>query len=228
MESGAYSLEVEFDFFFIRRYVYPEPQHDEWGPEKPFMDGWSYRKAHVIKGSEGAGTDYPISITVHRYPGNSSYPDSGDDVYVGYNVNEDFSDIRFLDETSHITQRPNFLEQWIERIWTENSGEADEHLCVAIWVSIEENLDTDQMIYLYYGNELATTANNGSDIFLFYDQFNKWDGTKWTKVRGNYSMGTGTITLWDNVDGIQIKAEFSGTDYSFETMFKATNVSTGR
>ncbi|MGY5854457.1 MAG: DUF2341 domain-containing protein [Candidatus Thorarchaeota archaeon] len=157
------------DWVFARKFSQVVPQHDVWGPEKPFMEGWSHRKAHVIKGVSGTGSGYQIQITVHRCDSDETYYDSGNHIYVGTDVKEDFGDIRFLDELSHITMKPNFLNQWRERIWTENNPE--EHQCASFWVKVSESLDTDQTLYIYYGNSMATTNNQPQLVFEFFDDF---------------------------------------------------------
>ena len=56
--------------------------------EPEYLDGWRYRKGHWINGSEGAGTNYPVSIQVYYGSGT----DSGNKVYCNEKCNDSFVD----------------------------------------------------------------------------------------------------------------------------------------
>ncbi|MHA2424832.1 MAG: DUF2341 domain-containing protein, partial [Candidatus Thorarchaeota archaeon] len=108
-----------------------------------WLTGWQYRKSHTITGSAGAGTDYQIRITVHRATGT----DSGEDVYVGSNCKTDFGDVRFTDDDG-IT----LLDYWMEEFHSENAS---------FWVRVKDSLESNQDIYIYYGNSEAMDASDG-------------------------------------------------------------------
>jgi len=109
-----------------------------------WLTGWSYRKGHVINSATGAGTNYQVKIVVHK----SSGTDSGEDVYAGTNVRDDFGDVRFTDDNG-----TTFFDYWME---TYTSG-----VEATFWVEVKDNLSTTaQIIYIYYGNSTATTTSN--------------------------------------------------------------------
>jgi hypothetical protein len=155
--------------------------NQQW--ETPNSEEWSYRKIHTIHGSQGAGANYQVRFVVHSDYGD----DSGEHVYCDGNCRQDFADIRFI-----AMDREN-LNHWIESIdYSTNQA--------VFWVRIEDDLDSDQQIYIYYGNDQASSESNGEATFLFFDDFedqdfNEWDTTdagSWTTVsnvvkRGSYA-----------------------------------------
>ncbi len=194
-EWGSTDITVNFEFFAIRKSASTEPQHGDWSAEYPFMEGWAHRKAHTMKGSEGAGKYYLMQFIAHKYSNDSTHQDEGAHVYLGTDVKDDFSDVRFLDEISHITQKPNFLRQWRGGIWTENPGDDDEHLCTEFWVEIQESLDYDQNVYMYYGNPMATSDNEAHKAFEFFDDFIKKIGDGWHNKSGEYTIDDSVLKL---------------------------------
>ena len=82
------------------------------------------------------------------------------------NVNSDGSDIRFTDIYGTTLQ-----DYWVES-WN-NTGTS------SIWVEVRES--GTSMIYMYYGNNNATSASNGDNTFEFFDDFGggSVDTDKW-------------------------------------------------
>lgn len=102
------------------------------------------------------------------------------------NTNFDFAhaqsqgqDLRF------VTPDGTELPYWIETY--DNIGET-----AMVWVGMT-NLpaNTEQMIFLYHGNNLAASLSNGSAIFDFFDDFEDNDVSDWT----TYSATPGAITV---------------------------------
>ena len=151
---------------------------------KNWLSGWSYRKSHTIAGSPGAGTDYQIKITAHFKPGT----DSGSDVYLMSSCQKGFTDVRFT-EGDGVT----LLNYWIE---TKTDGDS-----AVFWVKISGNLDTDQTIFIYYGNKTVASASNMDKTFPFADDFSSTtlDPAKWRTFGSGNVVETGTnITLSTN------------------------------
>ncbi|MHA1771583.1 MAG: DUF2341 domain-containing protein [Candidatus Thorarchaeota archaeon] len=128
---------------------------------------WQYRKTISISGTKGAGTNYQIKIVVHYGEGT----DNGNDVYLAEYCQEDFGDVRFTNSNSS-----QLLSYWIESM-TRSS--------VAIfWVKVSDDLDANQVIYIYYGAYSDKEAiASGDSTFLFFDDFQSTvvDWThKWT------------------------------------------------
>ncbi|MFW9788128.1 MAG: DUF2341 domain-containing protein [Candidatus Thorarchaeota archaeon] len=123
-----------------------------------WLEGWEYRKSHSITGSVGAGIGYQMRVIVHRFAG----LDSGEDVYVGTNCQSDFGDIRFTDGDG-----TTLLDYWLEEATVVRA---------TFWVEVNDNLDTDQTIYIYYSAFSAKTSlSSGYNTFPLFDDFNRAD-----------------------------------------------------
>ncbi|MDF1540498.1 MAG: DUF2341 domain-containing protein, partial [Candidatus Thorarchaeota archaeon] len=169
-----------FDYVFLSKAVATEPSHGSWSSERNLLnlDDWSYRKSHQIYGSPTAGVGYQINIDVHYAIGS----DTGNQVYLGSHCESDFSDVRFVSGDGC-----TILDYWIESYTA-----ADE---ASFWVRVEGDLSYDQVIYIYYGNDAATSASDGDATFILFDDFNdaSFDTEKWSHVgdpAGSESGGT--------------------------------------
>jgi PKD repeat protein len=144
-----------------------------------FLSGWSYRKLVTIGGSPDGGlTDYQMRFVVHRSEGT----DSGENVYLGTNVKEDYSDLRFT--TIDHTQ----VSYWIE---SSDAGSA------VVWVKVPEIPVTGTQMYVYYGNAGAAAVSDGGSTFSFFDDFKESaiNATKWRS-----HVGTGaSIQIIDGI-----------------------------
>ena len=119
-----------------------------------WLDGWQVRKLHTIEGSLGAGTDYQIRIIVHYGSG----IDTDENIFCTSFCNDDFSDIRFTDDDG-ITE----LDYWMEQSYVSDNA--------TFWVEVRDNLDTSQIIFVYYNNTAAVSSSNGTNTFLLFDDF---------------------------------------------------------
>ena len=134
-------------------------------PSTSWLSGWSYRKAHQIDAGSGAGSGYQMRF-VANYLG--SGPDTGENVFCDSKCNPDFSDIRFTDD-----DMTTELSYWMDEMVLGSYA--------IFWVKINDDLDTSQTIYMYYGNPSATTESNGESTFRFFDDFEgtSLDISKW-------------------------------------------------
>lgn len=144
-----------------------------------FLPGWNYRKQMTINGtSAGAQTNYQMNLTVYNSIGN----DTPGVVYLGGNARSDFGDLRFT-KSDGVT----LLDYWIES-YTPGVN-------ATIWVKVDSipASPNTTSIYLYYGNPSATSASNGTNTFLLFDDFlgSSLDTSKWSLVK---SQGTMSIT----------------------------------
>jgi hypothetical protein len=182
------------DFFFIRKYVSPEPSHGSWGSEESgswFPSAWQYRKSHVIQGSTaGAQTNYQMKIIVHYGSGT----DSGGDVYLNGHCRTDFGDVRFTSSDG-----TTLIDYWMETYTASDKA--------IFWVevpSIPASPDT-ATIYIYYGNSGATTTSNGADTFLLFDDASADNTASWSKYNVNtfswLSPGNGYRVYLNNARG---------------------------
>ncbi len=144
-----------------------------------FDRAWKFRKSHLITPSTGsisAGTNYQVKVVVHKGAGS----DSGVDVYCGSNCQDDFDDIRFTGNNNKTT-----LDYWMEEYTSGTSA--------TFWVEVADDLGSNATIYVYYGNPNASTASNGSNTFLFFDDFSgtlaKWSRDKTSGVYPEIQAG---------------------------------------
>ena len=109
-----------------------------------------YRKPISITGTGTALTDYQINTSVS---------------YVSGKMNSDFSDLRFKDSSG------NILSYWIESYMASTSAQ--------VWVKVPSIAASGTTtIYMYYGSATATSTSNGSNTFVFFDDFSG-DLSKW-------------------------------------------------
>lgn len=126
------------------------------------LEGWNYRKSHIITHPTGGLTNYQTKIRVYRTTGT----DSGDAVYVGDKCRADYGDIRFTNSAG------TELDYWME---TNAGSYAD------FWVELD-TVGTTTTIYVYYGNSSATTTSNGDTTFIEFDDFSiNTIGINWTE-----------------------------------------------
>lgn len=124
-----------------------------------WLDGWDYRKSHLILSSENAGTNYNINITVHFSYGN----DSGTDVYLSGKCLSDFKDVRFTSNDGL-----TLLDMW--------SPIQEDFNYIFYYLRILDNLSYSNVtIYIYYGNSEAESNINIFNTFPFADDFNRDD-----------------------------------------------------
>jgi len=159
-----------------REVVDPEPSFVSWGnaesqtPQEPpnpatWLAGYRYRKGVLINGVYGAGYGYQIMFRIRRNSGT----DSGHIVYLNGKCLETFGDIRFADSEGNLLPYA---------IVSQSTDEA------IVWVKLSTlNLDSDQIVYLYYGNLTAEAGISASDIdstFIFYEDWSDETLSKWT------------------------------------------------
>ncbi len=156
---------------------------------------WNHRIQHEIKGSlEGAQSDYSIKFMVHYGSGTNS----GENVYLKGMCNIDFSDIRFTNANGDL------LNYWVET-------KIDQDHAV-VWVTIDyiPASPNNAIIYIYYGNEEASSNSNGENTFIFFDDFigESLDTDKWKIHAGTLNVdGTGKLQL---VGTTEIRGTISG------------------
>ncbi|MEM0162744.1 MAG: hypothetical protein QXO62_06750, partial [Thermoproteota archaeon] len=72
-----------------------------------WLQGWMYRKSHVINSASGAGTGYQVKIVAYYGSGT----DSGNTVYLNSRCKTDFSDVRFT-----ASDGVTLLNYWTESV----------------------------------------------------------------------------------------------------------------
>ncbi len=162
---------------FIAVFNHPADSINANLADNNWVDGWNYRKSHDIQGSSGAGTGYQIKIVAHYGEGT----DYGSNVYLNSQCQKTFADIRFTGSDGLA-----ILDYWLET-------KVDGNYAV-FWVKVNDNLDTQQTIYLYYGNQTAASASSIQKTFPFADDFSgSFDTAKWR------TFGYGKLTAANGV-----------------------------
>lgn len=151
-----------------------------------YNSSWLYRKSHVVNSASFASTNYQVKIVVV----NGSSSDSGNTVYIDNKTESDFGDIRFTDN-----DETTLLDYWIEET---NSGDN-----ATFWVEVADNLNsTSATIYVYYGASGQSTTSNGTNTFLYFEDFGGASlDSDWVVGGGTVPVGSGVATL-DNDDWI--------------------------
>lgn len=148
-------------FFFL---LSPRATEAAWWDET-----WLYRKAVQISNSNGADlTDFQVAITLDTVS-----------LITAGKMQGDCDDLRITDQNGQI------LPHWIE----ENNPGCN-NAATKVWVKIPTvhkgaNATT---VYAYYGNAQAENAENGDNVFEFFDDFSgsSLDTNKWTEeIRGS-------------------------------------------
>lgn len=143
-----------------------------------YSNSWTYRKKITITGGTSSGTGYQVLLKV----GMTSAA-SGEDFDVGGNsaafptsaiTGNSGGDFRFTDDDGSTE-----LDFWVQNVVGSGST-AVAH----VWVQVNDDLGSNQDIYIYYGNGAASNASNCTNTFEFCDEFNDGtiDLTKWSTV----------------------------------------------
>jgi hypothetical protein len=222
---------------FLVVFNLPAPSVQSPSQNSNWLEGWNYRKSHEIQGSQGAGTDYQIKVTAYYDKGT----DYGSNVYLNSKSQPDFSDVRFTGGDGLA-----LLDYWVET-------KVDANYAV-FWVKVNGNLDTNQTIYVYYGNSTVTSASDMKKTFPFSDDFsgNSLDSSNWrTFGNGKITVANGICTLetttndrgWIYILGktqfgtnyavrfssmVIEQGEFRWTHHGFATIYNASDNSGGR
>jgi hypothetical protein len=123
-------------------------------------DGWS-RWAPVTVSNPGSGlTDYQVSV----------------DVNYDADMQPDFDDIRFIDSDGSTG-----LSYWRESYTASTSA--------IFWVKVPSIPSGTKVIYMYYGNDAASSASDGDATFEFFDDFEDGDISDWSQY------GSGVVQI---------------------------------
>jgi hypothetical protein len=132
-----------------------------------WWDGdWTYRKSVTIEAGVGAETDYQMQLIAHYGSGE----DDENHVYCNSHCQTDFDDLRFTDDDNE-----TLLDYWLETKVNSDSA--------TFWVKVNDDLDSDALIFIYYGNAGASSLSNGTatfpDLFTHFEGDSLPDG--WTE-----------------------------------------------
>lgn len=195
--SSRLALQVFFVFLLLlssTAVIIPQPVQAtaSW-----YDSSWGYRKQITINGSSaGAQSNYQMRLTVHKGTGS----DSGANVYLGSNVQDDFDDIRFTKSDGS-----TLLDYWIESY---TSG-----TLAVVWIEFDSipTSGSSANFYIYYGNSGASSGSNGANTFIFFDDFER--GSDNDTVGGSWSVGGATIKTAQKHSGTRSAFLTTGTSY---------------
>lgn len=167
-----------------------------------WLTGWSYRKTIIIAPSaDGAQTDYQLKLLVGESAGVS-----GCQVHCAGHVLSSFNDLRFT-----TSDGGTLCDYWIESI----TGATPNQLAT-VWIKVPSLAASpaDTTIYMYYGNAAASAVSNGTDTFLFFDDFELNNLTRWTAT-GTWATQSsvvkkGTYAAYAQTASSQIYKAISG------------------
>lgn len=139
-----------------------------------WLEGYQYRKKHIITGASGAGVEYQMMFKVRR----SSGTDSNSIVYVSDKCKSDFSDVRFTDASG------NVFPYAITYLTSDEAW---------FWIKPSVDLSVNQAIYIYYGNPNAQSESSLDNTFILAEDWsNSTLQPRWTVET---LSGSPTITI---------------------------------
>jgi len=143
--------------------VLQEPTTSVGSEESWYFTSWSCR-APVTVSNPGSGlTDYQVRV----------------DVNYDVDMQPDFDDIRFVDSDDS-----SELSHWRESYTASTSA--------IFWVKVPSIPSSGKTIYMYYGNDAASSASDGDATFAFFDDFEDGDISDWSQY------GSGIVQIANN------------------------------
>jgi hypothetical protein len=228
---GASPAEADYDWFFVKKYIPPEPTtsvgseqlNPAWtwrqeqidfmgiqtGTQVPFLSGWKYRRPIMIDNSNNTNnlTNYQVLITV----------DTASLISAG-KMRSDGGDIRFTDSDG-----VTLLNYWVESGINTSSTK--------IWVKIPSiPASSKKTIYLYYGNPSATSLSNGSNTFDDFDDFLTNTLSNYVQIDSGWSIDTtppGYLKSPSSGQGFISKAKSLGRNYALRARVYLSSVDSG-
>lgn len=107
-----------------------------WYTTEWYSESWLYRQNVTITGSAGAGTNYQVPLNV-------TY---------STHMQNDFDDLRFT-AYDGITE----WDYWIEEYTASTFA--------VVWVEVRDDLGSNVVFWMYYGNSSCSTTSNGTNTF---------------------------------------------------------------
>ena len=173
--------------------------------------GWNFFKEIGI---DNPTKDYQLPILIFREDG---YDDIGNGIIdCEGHCNMNFSDIRFINK-NHTA----FLPYWIE----ENDINTNGDHYARIWVKLSE----DDTILMVYGNPNAIPISNGSNTFIFFDDFlgTDYNHTIWEGIGSplpTVADSWCTVPTGGTDNGLRIKTS-QGIESKYSILSKAASYS---
>jgi len=148
-----------------------------------WLSGWPYRRKITISGSSGAGTNYQVLLKIGESSGATGYHFHLDGKSANFpSGTNQGGDLRFTADDG-----TTLLSFWVEAV----NGTSPNRVAL-VWVKISADLGTSKDIYVYFGNPNAMNASDGTNTFLFFDDFDD-NVLDWTTRNGSWSETGGYL-----------------------------------
>jgi hypothetical protein len=122
-----------------------------------WLSGWEFSKSISINGSVGAGTDYQVLLKIGESSGASNFDfelENKSEIFPA--TTDDGGDLRFTADDAE-----TLLPFWVEKV-----DGISPNRTAHVWVKVSSNLDSNQDIYCYYGNDSASNLSDVSSTFI--------------------------------------------------------------
>jgi len=150
-----------------------------------WLSGYKYRKKVTISGSSGAGENYQVKLKI----GSSS----GGDFHLEGHCEDFPNDIRFTDNDG-----TTLLDYWIE-----DSSEDP----ITVWVEVNDNLDNNVDIYVYYGKSGEAPASDAEATFIRVINGNQ-------PVKGSWHFDENSGITAEDTSGNDYDGSIHGADWT--------------
>ena len=178
----------------------------EWwdDTETKWLSGWSYRKMITVQNATSTLTNYQMQLIVNLGSGTDDINATTSKVYLNSHGQSDFDDIRFTASDGF-----TLLDYWREATTTATSS---------VWVEFNSLAATPTLsyFYMYYGNNTAGSAGNGSSTFILFDNFsdnNYTSNPTWTVVTGGWTAASGYLASASSTTPAEITSLLNSTTF---------------
>jgi hypothetical protein len=205
-ENPVYGGMIYYGFgnaksFYSDLYAY-NPSANSWSsllseasyPRDGAGCGFINGSLYVIGGRDVSASS-PYGLTYNEVCTQVIANDIGADVYLNSESRPDFGDIRFSWwNSSSNSEQP--CDYWLESYTLGQTA--------VFWVKVPQIAsNANNTIYTYYGNAQASTTSNGTNLFPFFDDFNRQNsptvGNGWTEdsdPNGALSISNGLLEIY--------------------------------
>jgi site-specific recombinase XerD len=165
------------------------------------LAGWLYRQdISVNNGSGGTLLDYQVSVTIDTAT-----------LITASKMQSDCGDLRITDSTGTAN-----LDYYIETGCNTTTTK--------VWFKVASLASGSTTFYAYYGNTFAEDAQNGDDIFDFFDEFtsNGIDTSKWTLTNSTGISVSGGKLVYTSTTGRLTSTSTFSSGYIQEVRYQPT------
>jgi len=160
--------------------------------------GWARRAPITVTNSEAEQTNYQVKVSV-TYDAD---------------MQADFDDIRFTNSTG------TALDYWIQS--------KTDSISATVWVEADTLVGAGETtLYMYYGNSGVSSASNGENTFILFDDFSDGSVADWTSASINgslvsFSVVNGKARVDVNSDWYAFWKTAPGMITDYEQVYKVT------